>query len=173
MLLRRPDLLPDCWASDRMQVALITGITGQDGSYLAEQLIAGGVRVVGAVRNVPTASAALPVSLAGKVTLVEWDLLDQSSMQEALSRHRPSALFNFAAYSRGSQMYDDPVSTAEINGLQLPESWKPYGSSIRTFASARHRAARCLASPWRLPSPKHPRSGRAVPTARQSCTPTR
>ena len=102
-----------------MKTALITGVTGQDGSYLAELLIAKGYRVVGAVRDEQLALESLPSSLVSRVELVVWDMLDQRRMVDVLSRYRPQEVYNFAGYSSGAGMYDDPVAIGEVNGLAV------------------------------------------------------
>lgn len=89
------------------KVALITGVTGQDGIYLTELLLRKGYRVIGAVRDVHKAVAKLPVQWVGAVELVEWDMLDQQKMMETLSYYRPMELYNFAAYSTGAGMFGD------------------------------------------------------------------
>lgn len=102
-----------------MKTALITGITGQDGSYLAELLIGKGYRVVGTVRDLKISRASLPHNLVDKVELVGWDLLDQHEVVNVLARHRPHEIYNFAAYSSGAGMYDDPLAIGEVNGLAV------------------------------------------------------
>jgi GDPmannose 4,6-dehydratase len=102
-----------------MKSVLITGVTGQDGSYLAELLLAKGYRVVGAVRDVQRAAGLLPPTLVNRVELTEWDMLDPQRMVEVLSHYRPAELYNFAAYSSGAGMYDDPVGISEVNGLAV------------------------------------------------------
>lgn len=102
-----------------MKTALITGITGQDGSYLAELLLKKGYRVIGTVRSLSTALNIIPCSLAQSVELAEWDMLDQHKMVELLIQYRPSELYNFAAYSSGERMFDEATSIADINGLAI------------------------------------------------------
>ena len=73
--------------------ALITGITGQDGSYLADLLLAEGYEVFGVVRRSSTESFERIAHLEGKVQLLQADLLDQASLQEAIRAARPSELY--------------------------------------------------------------------------------
>ena len=101
------------------KVALITGVTGQDGLYLTELLLGKRYRVIGAVRDVHKAVTKLPVQWVGAVELVEWDMLDQQKMMDTLSYHRPIELYNCAAYSTGAGMFDDPVGIGEVNGLAV------------------------------------------------------
>lgn len=100
-------------------VVVITGITGQDGAYLAEFLLAEGCRVIGAVRNVEEALGRLDSELTGRVELVHWDMLNQGTMTEILASCEPTALYNLAAHSSGAGMFDDPVSIGDINGLAV------------------------------------------------------
>lgn len=101
------------------KVALITGITGQDGTYLSELLLGKGYRVVGAVRNVHAAAAKLPRQWKESVELIEWDMLSQQKMIEVLSFIRPTELYNLAGYTTGAGMFDDPVGIGEVNGLAV------------------------------------------------------
>src|ERR1051325_7027700 len=102
-----------------MKTALITGITGQDGSYLAELLLAKGYRVVGTTRDARRASADLLGELSARVELLERNMLDEQQMAELLALCRPQEVYNFAACSFGSGMYDDPVEIGEVNGLAV------------------------------------------------------
>jgi GDPmannose 4,6-dehydratase len=102
-----------------MSTALVTGITGQDGSYLAEQLLAKGYRIVGAVRNARKAVGSLPPGLMNRVELVDWDMLDQRTMVDVLSQYQPAELYNFSAYSSGSGMFDGALEIGEVNGLAV------------------------------------------------------
>lgn len=102
-----------------IKTTLITGITGQDGSYLAELMLAKGYRVVGMVRNVERAQESLQPTLKNKVELVSWDMRDQQQITGVLSHYQPDELYNFAAYSSGSGMFDDPVGIGDINGLAV------------------------------------------------------
>ena len=102
-----------------MKRALIFGITGQDGSYLAEYLLGKGYRVIGLVRSIANVENSLPSNLLSKVELHCWDMLSQSEIIEILKCYRPVELYNLAAYSSGSGMYDDPVSIGEVNGLAV------------------------------------------------------
>lgn len=102
-----------------MKTALVTGITGQDGSYMAELLLSKGYRVVGAVRNVELAVGRLPSILTGAVDLVDWNMADHRQMNEVVRVHQPHEIYNFAAYSSGAGMYDDPIQVTEVNGLAV------------------------------------------------------
>lgn len=102
-----------------MKTALIIGITGQDGVYLAKLLLDKGYHVIGAVRDLLKAADSPQINLMNGVELIEWNMLDQADMVKALLRHRPDELYNFAAYTSGACMFDDPVGIGEINGLAV------------------------------------------------------
>ena len=102
-----------------MKTVCITGITGQDGSYLAELSLSQDYRVIGVVRDVSRAASRLPELLERGVVLEEWDFGDPAGIRGILETHRPARIFNFAGHSTGGGMYDDPVSIGEINGLSV------------------------------------------------------
>jgi len=103
--------------------ALITGVTGQDGSYLAELLLERGYEVYGLVRRCePERLAVLSPVLerglaAGRLTLLEGDLCDGASLTRALEAARPSEVYNLAAQSNVGASWKDPVATSEVTGL--------------------------------------------------------
>lgn len=145
-----------------MNVALITGVTSQDGSYLAELLLAKDYRVVGAVRDIEDAYTKLPVNLAGRVELVAWNMSSQAHMTEVLAQVKPSELYNFAAYSTGAGMYDDPVAIGDVNGLavaRILEAIRKVDIKIRFCqASSREIFGEALESPQTESTPRNPRS---------------
>lgn len=100
-----------------MKTALITGITGQDGSYLAEIFLHEGTRVLGGMRDLE--SAQLPDSLKNWVIPVPWNMHEIESMIEVLSKHQVNEIYNFAAFSSGEGMFAHPVQMGEINGLAV------------------------------------------------------
>lgn len=145
-----------------MKTVLITGVSGQDGSYLAEQLLARGYRVIGGVRHVEIAEAALPASLGGKIELVAWNMGDLSGMKDVLSRHRPSEVYNFAAHSTGSGMFDDPLGMSDVNGMavtRILEAIRTVDLKIRFCqASSREIYGEAMQSPQTEATPPNPRS---------------
>lgn len=145
-----------------MTTALITGITGQDGSYLAELLLAKGYRVIGTTRDVYKSAQSLPLSLSGKVELIGWDMLDQEGIANILSQYQPAVLYNFASYSSGSGMFDDPVGMGEINGLavaRILEAIRKIDPHIRFCqASSREIFGAAQESPQSEKTPCNPRS---------------
>lgn len=101
------------------RTSLITGITGQDGSYLAEQLLIKGYQIVGSVQDLFVARTSLPDTLINSAALIVLDMRDQQQITDAIALYRPSEVYNFAAYSSGSGMYDNPIEIGEINGLAV------------------------------------------------------
>ena len=95
--------------------ALITGITGQDGSYLAEFLLEKGYEVFGLVRK--NSSRERIQAIAARIKFVEGDLTDQASLNAALKTIQPSELYNLAAQSSVAESWNDPVLTAEANAV--------------------------------------------------------
>ncbi|BBO99919.1 GDP-mannose 4,6-dehydratase [Sulfuriferula nivalis] len=145
-----------------MPTVLITGITGQDGSYLAELLLTKNCRVIGAVRDVQNAKVLLPEGLQNSVELISWDMLDQHIMVEVLSEYRPAQIYNFAAYSSGAGMFDDPVGVGEVNGLavtRILEAMREVDTKIRFCqASSREIFGEAVESPQTECTLANPRS---------------
>lgn len=103
-----------------MKTAIVNGVTGQDGSYLAELLLDRGYRVVGLTRRSPNAAArALPLRLAERVALMTWAMRDTDAIEQILEDFRPAEFYNCAALSSGAGMYDDAVTIGEINGVAV------------------------------------------------------
>lgn len=145
-----------------MKTGLVNGIAGQDGSYLAELLLAKGYRVVGAVRDVQRTSDFLSSSLMSRVELVEWDMLNQVEMADVLSRYQPAEVYNYAAYSSGVGMFDDPVGIGEVNGLavaRILEAIREADTNIRFCqASSSEMFGDAVESPQSEETPFQPRS---------------
>ncbi|WP_439518161.1 GDP-mannose 4,6-dehydratase [Hydrogenophaga sp.] len=145
-----------------MNAALITGASGQDGSYLAEQLTAKGYRVVGGVRDVARARDALPSYLRDVVELIVWDMSDLSSLQRVIATTKPTEIYNFAAYASGAAMFDDPLGMADINGVavtRILEAIRAVDTKIKLCqASSREIFGEALASPQTESTPPNPRS---------------
>src|SRR6185312_2150443 len=100
-----------------MKRALITGITGQDGSYLAELLLDKGYKVYGTVRRLSTPNIENIRHIQDKVELLSADLLDQSSMTAAIEESEPDEVYNLAAQSFVKTSFDQPVLTGEFTGI--------------------------------------------------------
>src|SRR4051812_16309841 len=100
-----------------MKTALITGITGQDGSYLADLLVAKGYDVHGVVRRSSTENFERIDHLAGRVTLHQADLLDQLSIIDVIKSARPEEVYNLGAQSFVPTSWKQPVLTGEFTAL--------------------------------------------------------
>jgi GDPmannose 4,6-dehydratase len=156
--------LPDPFSENliSMQTALITGITGQDGSYTAELLLAKGYRVVGAVRDVQKAAATLLPDLVDRIEVVDWNMHDSENMVKVLAHYQPTEFYNFAAYSSGAGMFDDPVAIGEVNGLavaRMLEAIRTTDPAIRFCqASSSELFGEATASPQSERTPFQPRS---------------
>ncbi len=94
-----------------MRRALITGITGQDGSYLAEFLLGKGYEVYGLVRRLSTPNLSNIASVADRITLLDGDLMDQTSLDAAVKKAEPDEVYNLAAQSFVGTSFVQPVLT--------------------------------------------------------------
>jgi GDPmannose 4,6-dehydratase len=97
--------------------AFITGITGQDGSYLAEFLLEQGYEVIGMVRRTSMPNLGRISPIMDRITLVNGDLLDQVSLLNILQQHKPDEVYNLAAQSFVPTSWDQPVLTAEFTAV--------------------------------------------------------
>ena len=102
-----------------MPKALITGITGQDGSYLAEELLQKGYDVVGMVRRSSTVNYERIAHIQGSIEFVNGDLLDQVSLIDAIKIHEPDEIYNLAAQSFVQTSFGQPVLTGETTALSV------------------------------------------------------
>ena len=149
--------------------ALITGITGQDGSYLAELLLDKGYEVVGMVRRSSTVSFERIAHIQHRVTLESGDLLDAGSMISILSRHRPHEVYNLAAQSYVRASFGQPVFTGDVTALgvtRLLEAIRVVDPDIRFYqASSSEMFGAATETPQTEGTPFHPRSPYAVAKA--------
>jgi len=119
--------------------ALITGITGQDGSYLAELLLEKGYEVIGMVRRASTESFDRIDHIRDKITFAQADLLDQLSIITIIEQHRPTEVYNLAAQSFVPTSWDQPVLTGEFNALgvtKMLEAIKLVDKKIRFYQAS-------------------------------------
>ncbi|MBU4222509.1 MAG: GDP-mannose 4,6-dehydratase [Euryarchaeota archaeon] len=100
-----------------MKSALITGITGQDGSYLAELLLEKGYEIYGMIRRLSTPNLSRIEHILEKIELIEGDLTDQSSINNALKEAQPTEVYNLAAQSFVATSWNQPVLTGDVTGL--------------------------------------------------------
>lgn len=148
--------------SNREKRALITGVTGQDGSYLAELLLEKGYEVFGTVRRSSTENFERISHLHGQVKLIQADLLDQYSLIEAVQTTRPTEIYNLAAQSFVPTSWNQPVLTGEFTALgvtRLLEAVRLLDRSIRVYqASSSEMFGKVLEVPQRESTPFYPRS---------------
>ncbi|HME73835.1 MAG TPA: GDP-mannose 4,6-dehydratase [Myxococcota bacterium] len=146
----------------RQRTALITGITGQDGSYLAECLLAKGYRVFGMTRRSSTENLDRLTACIENIELHSGDLLDQSSLTELLQEVRPHEVYNLAAQSFVPTSWKQPVLTAEFTAVgvtRMLEAIRAVDSSIRFYqASSSEMFGRVRETPQTEQTPFYPRS---------------
>ena len=142
--------------------ALITGISGQDGSYLAEFLLEKGYEVWGVVRRSPSARYANLDGIRDQIQLVQGDILDQMTMLDAMQRARPHELYNLAATSFVPASWTQPVMTAQFTAVgvtSLLEAIRIVDPEIRFYqASSSEVFGDTTESPQRETTPFHPRT---------------
>ena len=145
-----------------MKIALITGITGQDGSYMAELLLSKGYRVIGLIRSALSFEHPIIKSFQGRVELDILNAFDHNSIFNIVSKYRPNEIYNFAAYSSGSDMYANPLLLTDLNGLfvvRILESIRLIDPNIRFCqASSREIFGEPSESPQSELTLKNPRS---------------
>ncbi len=149
-----------------MPTALITGVTGQDGSYLAEHLLDLGYRVVGVTRRTSTDTASRIEHLRNRIELGSADLLDQTSLLTLVSRYQPDEVYNLAAQSFVPTSWNQPVLTGEFTGLgvtRILEAIRQADPAIRFYqASSSEMFGKAQAIPQIETTPFWPRSPYAV-----------
>ncbi|MAL66740.1 MAG: GDP-mannose 4,6-dehydratase [Actinomycetota bacterium] len=142
--------------------ALITGVTGQDGSYLAELLLEKGYEVLGMVRRSSTVNFERIAHLQDKITFVPGDLLDEISMIHILQEHRPQEVYNLAAQSFVQTSFGQPVLTGETTALgvtRLLDAIRLVDPEIRFYqASSSEMFGKVHEVPQTETTPFHPRS---------------
>ena len=142
--------------------ALITGITGQDGSYLAEFLLEQGYEVHGVVRRSSTEGGERIDHIVDRVHLHQADLLDQSSLAQAIDDSQPTEIYNLAAQSFVPTSWKQPVLTAEFTGVAVTrvlEAMRSVKSEARIYqASSSEMYGRVLEVPQSETTPFYPRS---------------
>ena len=142
--------------------ALVTGITGQDGSYLAEFLLEKGYQVIGMARRASTPHFQRIEHILDRVTIVQGDLLDQVSLIEILREHRPQEVYNLAAQSFVPTSWAQPVLTGEFTGLgvtRMLDAIRMIDSSIRFYqASSSEMFGKVRQVPQDENTPFYPRS---------------
>lgn len=152
-----------------MKTALITGITGQDGSYLAELLLTKGYRVVGIVRRSSTTPYERIAHLVDRIELISADLLDQTSLFDAFHQVMPDEIYNLAAQSFVGTSWTQPVLTGEYTALgvtRMLEAMKRACPNARFYqASSSEMFGKVLETPQTEATPFYPRSPYGVAKA--------
>ncbi|ABU59271.1 MULTISPECIES: GDP-mannose 4,6-dehydratase [Roseiflexus] len=142
--------------------ALITGITGQDGSYLAEFLLDQGYEVIGMIRRSSTVNFERIRHIQDRITLTPGDLLDEVSLIHMLREHRPAEVYNLAAQSFVQTSFSQPVFTGEVTALgvtRLLDAIRIVDPEIRFYqASSSEMFGKVVEVPQRETTPFYPRS---------------
>jgi GDPmannose 4,6-dehydratase len=145
-----------------MPTALITGITGQDGSYLAELLLSKGYRVIGVARRSSTVTYERIEHLLDDITIVQGDLHDQGSLLSLLEEYQPTEVYNLAAQSFVPTSWNQPALTGDITALgvtRILESIRYVNPKIRFYqASSSEMFGKVLEVPQHEATPFYPRS---------------
>ena len=145
-----------------MPTALITGITGQDGSYLAENLLDKGYEVIGMVRRTSVINLDRLQHIQNDVTLVQGDLLDEVSLTTILSEFKPSEVYNLAAMSFVPTSWQQPVLTGEATALgvtRMLDAIRTVNPNIRFYqASSSEMFGKVQEVPQSESTPFYPRS---------------
>ena len=144
--------------------ALITGITGQDGAYLAELLLSKGYRVIGAFRRASTVNTARldALGISGEIELVPFDVTDHGNMRRTVDRIGPNEVYNLAAQSFVRVSFEQPITTGDITGVgavRLLEVVREVDPAIRFYqASTSEMFGRAQEVPQGEKTPFYPRS---------------
>ncbi|CAN5542213.1 hypothetical protein BH20ACT2_BH20ACT2_26150 [soil metagenome] len=142
--------------------ALITGITGQDGSYLAELLLEKGYQVFGMVRRSSTLNFERIAGIQDQITLVQADLLDEGSLISALREHQPEEIYNLAAQSFVQTSWSQPVLTGETTALgvtRMLDALRTAAPEARFYqASSSEMFGKVVETPQTEDTPFYPRS---------------
>ena len=145
-----------------MPTALITGITGQDGSYLAETLLEKDYEVVGMVRRTSVINLDRLRDIQNRITLVQGDLLDETSLTTVLREFEPTEVYNLAAMSFVPTSWQQPVLTGEATALgvtRMLDAVRLVNKDIRFYqASSSEMFGKASEVPQRESTPFHPRS---------------
>ena len=146
----------------QMKRALITGVTGQDGSYLAESLLEKGYQVFGLVRRTSSDSFERIKHICDQITLESADLLDEASIMNLVKRIQPQELYNLAAQAFVPASFDQPVFTGEVTGLgvtRILDAIRIVDPTIRFYqASSSEMFGKVMEVPQTEKTPFHPRS---------------
>lgn len=144
------------------KTALINGVTGQDGTYLAEYLVGKKYRVIGCVRNLHHTPHHNTGHVPRGVELVQWDMQYQGDIERILGEYRPDEFYNLAAYSSGTNMYENAAEIGRVNGLSVVymlEAIRKINVNTRFCqASSREVFGEASITPQTEETPRRPRS---------------
>jgi GDPmannose 4,6-dehydratase len=147
---------------EQMPTALITGITGQDGSYLAELLLSKGYRVIGVARRSSTVTSERIEHLLDQITVVQGDLHDQGSLLSLLEEYQPTEVYNLAAQSFVPTSWNQPALTGDITAIgvtRMLEAIRFVNPKIRFYqASSSEMFGKVMEVPQSEDTPFYPRS---------------
>jgi GDPmannose 4,6-dehydratase len=142
--------------------ALVTGVTGQDGSYLAEFLLEKGYEVIGMVRRTSTVNFERIKHIQDQITLASGDLVDQVSIIDVLREHQPAEVYNLAAQSFVPTSWSQPVLTGEVTALgvtRVLDAIRIVDPTIRFYqASSSEMFGKVRETPQNENTPFYPRS---------------
>lgn len=153
-----------------MKVAIITGISGQDGAYLAQLLLSKGYKVIGVVRDLNRKLTGLEyLGIRNEVALELCDLWEQASILRLLAKYRPDEIYNLAAQSSVGLSFEYPIETIKFNFvsvLNFLEAIRLYDKATRFYqASSSEMYGMVAELPVRIDSPMHPLSPYAISKA--------
>ena len=154
-----------------MKTAIISGICGQDGAYLAQLLLSKGYKVVGAERRSASGSAwrLEKLGIDDEVTIEEFELIESSTALKILDKHKPDEFYNLAAQSFVKASFDIPVFTGNTTGLgvtRVLEALRSYNDRIKFYqASSSEMFGKVIETPQTENTPFYPRSPYAVAKA--------
>ena len=153
-----------------MKVAVITGVSGQDGAYLAQLLLSKGYKVVGIVRNLNQKFSGLEyLGIADKITVELCDLWEQASILRLLAKHQPDEIYNLAAQSSVGLSFEYPLETLKFNiisVLNFLETIRIFNPKIKFYqASSSEMFGVVSELPIKIDSPMHPLSPYAISKA--------
>jgi GDPmannose 4,6-dehydratase len=145
-----------------MPTAIITGITGQDGSYLAELLLSKGYRVIGMIRRSSVVTFERIEHIQDQIEIIQGDLHDQSSIMDFIEQHKPDEVYNLAAQSFVPTSWNQPVLTGEVTALgvtRMLEAIRLFSPKTRFYqASSSEMFGKVHEVPQKETTPFHPRS---------------
>ena len=147
------------------KAALITGITGQDGSYLAELLLDKGYEIYGLIRRLSTPNFTRVEHVADRITFLEGDLTDQSSLNIAMQTAQPDEVYNLAAQSFVATSWNQPVLTGDVTGLgviRILEAIRQFSPDAKFYQASSSEMFGAAESPQNEQTVFHPRSPYAV-----------